>query len=305
MRVLPFLLVAACAAETAPLATDQAPPPYSPAFSVSDVGTNQVRAEISGLPSGAQVFFLRSDRGPGQGPCHPTVPLCTSILPPFDVHVGQADGSGSYGFTYPPNAVGPATWWQAAVFSPLDDRVSQVALHVVGDSDGDFHIDAIDNCPNTPNPLQVDDDGDGAGALCDCNDLDATIYPGAPDPIDGVDSDCDGTPEFTGTYPIGWEGTFSGTFVDSAGAPFPCTGDIVMQANPATTPYMLGSGLCFGPDGPFSLSVQSDTLAPSFPVRFILDGVVTPGTGTVVNDQMTLIAAPPLSVTVNAEPIQP
>lgn len=39
----------------------------------------------------------------------------------------------------------------------------------------------------------VDEDGDGITSTDDCDDTDASIYPGAPEtPGDGVDSNCDG-----------------------------------------------------------------------------------------------------------------
>ncbi|MBD3297795.1 MAG: hypothetical protein GF341_03990 [candidate division Zixibacteria bacterium] len=45
------------------------------------------------------------------------------------------------------------------------------------DTDGDGIVDAEDNCPNDFNPDQIDDDSDGYGAACDCNDADSTINP--------------------------------------------------------------------------------------------------------------------------------
>ncbi|MFN7151013.1 MAG: putative metal-binding motif-containing protein, partial [Microthrixaceae bacterium] len=42
-------------------------------------------------------------------------------------------------------------------------------------------------------PPTVDADGDGVSPPADCNDADATVYPGAPEIAnDGVDSNCDG-----------------------------------------------------------------------------------------------------------------
>ncbi len=71
------------------------------------------------------------------------------------------------------------------------------------ETDGDGVADACDNCPFTSNAGQGDLDGDGRGDVCDpdvdgdgaleeldCAPRDAAVYPGAPDPCDGVDTDC-------------------------------------------------------------------------------------------------------------------
>ncbi len=68
---------------------------------------------------------------------------------------------------------------------------------------------AVDNAPVDEQPFYTDNDGDGAGVGdavgvgCeappgaaftddDCNDLDAAVFPGAPEYCDGVDADCTG-----------------------------------------------------------------------------------------------------------------
>ena len=59
------------------------------------------------------------------------------------------------------------------------------------DTDSDDWPDLVDNCPGIATDAQTDDDEDGYGYECDCNDLDQAAYPGAPElPGDGVDQDC-------------------------------------------------------------------------------------------------------------------
>jgi hypothetical protein len=43
-----------------------------------------------------------------------------------------------------------------------------------------------------PSAYAADDDGDGFEAGDDCNDANASVYPGAVELTDGVDNDCDG-----------------------------------------------------------------------------------------------------------------
>ena len=63
------------------------------------------------------------------------------------------------------------------------------------DADGDTFPDDCDNCPNDAQPQQAgtDDDGDGFGRPCDCDDDNALVHPEAAEICDSLDNDCDGT----------------------------------------------------------------------------------------------------------------
>lgn len=60
-----------------------------------------------------------------------------------------------------------------------------------GDSVPDT-ADSGDSTDTDTGPLPTDADGDGAWTPDDCDDDDAGVYPGAEDPCDDIDQDCDG-----------------------------------------------------------------------------------------------------------------
>jgi hypothetical protein len=74
------------------------------------------------------------------------------------------------------------------------DGIDQDCDGIDGNSGSDTFRSAASECGG------VDEDGDGAmdedgdGNVVDCNDTDASVFPGAPEvPYDGVDQDCDGS----------------------------------------------------------------------------------------------------------------
>jgi len=79
--------------------------------------------------------------------------------------------------------------------------VQEIDLNQVVDGDGDGLMNALDNCPDHPNPAQIDDDGDMVGNVCDnCDDVantDQSDYDGdgIGDACDTGDSDGDGIPD--------------------------------------------------------------------------------------------------------------
>jgi hypothetical protein len=89
-----------------------------------------------------------------------------------------------------------------------------VVISSIPDADDDGIADDIDNCPDDANPDQNDTDDDGIGDVCDdctdvdedtyclevddCNDDNDAIHPGADEVCNGIDDNCDTTPDTGG-----------------------------------------------------------------------------------------------------------
>ena len=60
-------------------------------------------------------------------------------------------------------------------------------------------LTSLAGCGDDPAPMlgpEDDIDGDGYSEIDgDCDETNRSIYPGAPDPCDGVDQNCDGVPD--------------------------------------------------------------------------------------------------------------
>lgn len=99
-----------------------------------------------------------------------------------------------------------------------DDQHAEVHPGATEGCDGVDHDcnGLVDDEPADGIPGFVDDDGDGYGdptraeTACtgvvtdatDCDDGRATVHPGAPEAVDGVDTDCDGLGEWTGDFTL-------------------------------------------------------------------------------------------------------
>jgi WD40 repeat protein len=154
--------------------------------------------------------------------------LSASDLPP-GATFGAIEGPPAFSWT-------PGTG-QAGVYFPLftfsalgcefDCSVSQAVTIVVTakagapDRDRDGIPDAVDNCPDTPNPDQRDQDGDGIGDACDPTPQGETLY-NAASATSQVAPPSNPSLGFTTTEPINLTGTvtFQPVFVGGVAQPY-------------------------------------------------------------------------------------
>ena len=173
------------------MAAEAAPPVlFGNAVALSSAGNVAlVGAKLDDAFLGSARLFLR--RGSGnwvESPLRaPDAALGNSLPPLF----GDSVALSSDGATALVGARGDDT--------PAGIDAGSAYVFDVSDTDGDAILDALDNCPNTPNNDQADLDGDGQGDACD-DDRDGDGTSNALDafPDDGAastDTDGDGQPD--------------------------------------------------------------------------------------------------------------
>jgi hypothetical protein len=184
MRSILFpLFMLACAQPLAdsPVATaglDQAPPPFTPVLDVTPIVPGQpVGFSVLGAPVGGTTTFVISTEGLGAGPC-PNLLLgrCLDVKPPLRIMPPVVNQDAAYLQLNAPETLAEGPVWVQAVSQINGVGVkSNVVQRYIGDFDGDLIVDTQDNCPSVANPFQEDDDFDGSGAACDCDDNDVTL----------------------------------------------------------------------------------------------------------------------------------
>jgi hypothetical protein len=264
--LLPLVLFGACAPDDpSTLADGEVPPPLTPSLFVSPLlsGADMTMVVTDATP-GANVWYLLSTVGQGNGPCHPVYPDCASLSQPV-IFVGRktADGAGNASLTrtVPPTWDNEIITFQAFVEDGTDSGMSNVVERLIGDDDLDFVYDADDNCLDLANPPQIDVDGDGFGLACDCDDADIGVNLSVPDPtVDGVDQNCDG---FDGPV-VDFQGDYSASAVFTTitlGVQQPCIGTADLTYDTLSTPPLTGEFNC-----------TASTLLGTFSLFFVVGG---------------------------------
>ena len=105
----------------------------------------------------------------------------------FDANVAPATSSVVIGLFRP----GTPTSISVSTVTPGPCSAVEGACGNGVDDDCDTRPDCIDvDCCTSPSCSGSDADGDHFAAVCDCNDANATVFPGAPQICDGINNDC-------------------------------------------------------------------------------------------------------------------
>lgn len=121
----------------------------------------------------------------------------------------------------------------------------------------------------------VDADGDGVRVPLDCDDDDPNVYPGNADPCDGVDADCDGSPEESGEFYADLDEDGFGSGVPEFCGPsegFVADGSDCDDADPLVNP--LAEEVCNGVDDDcdFEIDAADDSIVDAEAFLEDLDG---------------------------------
>jgi formylglycine-generating enzyme required for sulfatase activity/Tol biopolymer transport system component len=163
-------------------------------------------------PDGSWIVWARSDSGSGHGT-------------PVNLYRIDAAGAGMQPVT---THAGGVTANYARP-SPTGDEViygfessGHWSIRVVA-LDGSYDVEWLNETGDISGPdwrLLVDEDGDGFVPPVDCDDADATTYPGAYELCDGLDNDCDGITEVDADGD-GWPSCFAGDCDDTDDTAYP------------------------------------------------------------------------------------